>query len=57
LILPIRRVADESEFLWIGPAAPQIGSHERDIADEVEGVEADDLARSDRAAVGSRRIC
>jgi hypothetical protein len=39
------------------PAAPQIGSHERDIADEVEGVEADDLARSDRAAVGSRRIC
>jgi hypothetical protein len=57
--LQIGRVTDASEFFWIGPATPQIRSHERDVADEVEGIEADDPARSDLAiaATGSRKIC
>jgi hypothetical protein len=48
-------VAD-AELFWFGPA---IGSYERGVADEVEGIEADDPARSDLAAViiGSRKIC
>jgi hypothetical protein len=37
LFLLIERAADASEFFWIGPAASQIGSRERDVTHEVDG--------------------
>jgi hypothetical protein len=50
LFLLIERAADASEFFWMGPAASQIGSRERDVAHEVDGAEVDCLVRSDLAA-------